>query len=145
MGNDTSAIEETPKNQPDTATDEDASEEAIAAYFNTKFKVILSPDVFKIRYAQQTAYFQHTSCCLVHIITMYVGKLCSGEIIQIRRYFHSNPELKYKETNTATNLASYLEELGIETTTNVAETGVVGLLRGEHEGPCIMLRAGNLW
>ena len=77
-----------------------------------------------------------------HIIVLHFVDY-SGEINQIRRYFHTNPELKYEENNTATNLASYLEELGIETTTKVAETGVVGLLRGEHEGPCIMLRAGK--
>ena len=69
----------------------------------------------------------------------------SGEITQIRRYFHTNPELKFKETNTANNIEAYLKDLGIETQTKVAETGVVGLLKGDNDGPCIALRAGMLF
>ena len=68
-----------------------------------------------------------------------------GEIIQVRRYFHSNPELRFQEVNTATNIDAYLKDLGIETKTQVAETGVVGLLKGDHDGPCIMLRAGIIY
>ena len=49
MGNDTSVVEETTPDQSNTTGDEEVTEEAIAAYFNTNFKISLSPEVFRIR------------------------------------------------------------------------------------------------
>eukprot|EP01084_Bolivina_argentea_P302334 521835_1 len=89
------------------------TEKDIKKYFNTDFPIVVSPQIFDIR----------------------------DEITQIRRYFHTNPELKFVEENTASNIEAYLKDLGIETQTKVAQTGVVGLLKGDHDGPCIMLRA----
>lgn len=58
-----------------------------------------------------------------------------------RRDIHQNPELGNRETRTAKIIADHLKKLGIETTENVAKTGVVGVLRGAKPGPCIALRA----
>lgn len=64
-----------------------------------------------------------------------------AKCIAWRRDFHQNPELGNRETRTAKIIADHLRKLGIETTENVAKTGVVGVLRGGKPGPCIALRA----
>ncbi|MFJ7678492.1 M20 metallopeptidase family protein [Peribacillus sp. NPDC097197] len=63
------------------------------------------------------------------------------EAVRIRRMIHENPELGFEETKTAEMIADYLKGLGIEVTTGVAKTGVVGLLHGDKEGPVLALRA----
>lgn len=63
------------------------------------------------------------------------------EVKALRHYFHMNPELSFKEYGTAKRVAEVLESLGIETQTGVAETGVVGLIRGAAAGPTVLLRA----
>lgn len=63
------------------------------------------------------------------------------EIIKIRRFIHMNPELSNREFETANLVASRLMTLGIEVETGIAKTGVVGLLRGEQDGPTVAIRA----
>lgn len=64
-----------------------------------------------------------------------------AEIIKIRRFIHMNPELSNREYETAKLVASKLSSLGLEVKTNVAKTGVVGLLRGAQTGPTVAIRA----
>lgn len=61
-------------------------------------------------------------------------------IIERRRDFHQHPELGLEETRTAGIVAEALKELGIEVTTGVGVTGVVGLLRGKQDSPVLLLR-----
>ncbi len=63
------------------------------------------------------------------------------EVVEIRRDFHSHPELSFQELRTSERVASILERLGLEVRRGVATTGVVGLLRGRSDGPTIALRA----
>lgn len=63
------------------------------------------------------------------------------EAVRVRRRIHENPELGFEEHKTAEMIADYLKGLGMEVTTGVAKTGVVGLLHGEKEGPVLALRA----
>ena len=63
------------------------------------------------------------------------------EIIRIRRDLHMNPELSGQEVKTAGLLSATLRALGLEIKTQVAKTGVVGLLRGAADGPTIAVRA----
>ncbi|MEM3190776.1 MAG: carboxypeptidase CpsA [Conexivisphaerales archaeon] len=63
------------------------------------------------------------------------------EIIKIRRYIHENPELSYKEFNTAKLVAKKLRELGIKVKEGVGGTGVVGILEGDKKGKVVALRA----
>lgn len=58
-----------------------------------------------------------------------------------RRDFHQNPELSYEEVRTARIVAAHLRSLRLEVRTGVAQTGVVGILRGGRPGPVIALRA----
>lgn len=58
----------------------------------------------------------------------------------IRRDLHAHPELGFKEVRTAGMVARDLQSLGLDVTTGVAKTGVVGLLEGGRPGPVILAR-----
>jgi amidohydrolase len=62
-------------------------------------------------------------------------------MIAWRRDFHEHPELSYEEVRTARIVAAHLRSLRMEVRTGVAQTGVVGILRGARPGPVIALRA----
>jgi amidohydrolase len=62
-------------------------------------------------------------------------------VVAWRRDIHEHPELSNREFRTAALVAEHLASLGIEVTTEVAHTGVVGVLRGGHPGPVVGLRA----
>ncbi len=63
------------------------------------------------------------------------------QVIEWRRDFHENPELSNREFRTAGIVADHLRSLGIEVTTEVAFTGVIGILKGAFPGPTVALRA----
>jgi amidohydrolase len=63
------------------------------------------------------------------------------ELIELRRDFHKHPELGFEEYKTAEIVANYLEKYGLNVKRGVAKTGVVGLLKGEFQGPTLLLRA----
>lgn len=64
------------------------------------------------------------------------------QVISWRRDIHQHPELGNREFRTAALVAKHLRELGLETViTEVAHTGVVGVLRGGRPGPVVALRA----
>ena len=56
-------------------------------------------------------------------------------------HLHRNPELSFKEFKTTQFIKDILTGLGIEIQDIGMETGVVGLLKGRTDGPCIGLRA----
>jgi amidohydrolase len=63
------------------------------------------------------------------------------KVIEWRRDFHEHPELSNQEVHTAEKIATYLRSLGIEVTTGVARTGVVGILKGSKPGPVLAIRS----
>lgn len=63
------------------------------------------------------------------------------QVITWRRDFHQHPELSNREFKTAEKVARHLEKLGMEVSTGIAKTGVVGVLKGEKEGKVVALRA----
>jgi amidohydrolase len=65
-----------------------------------------------------------------------------AQVIAWRRDFHEHPELGNREFRTAEIVATHLRALGLdEVRTQVAHTGVVGLLKGALPGPVVALRA----
>ncbi len=62
-------------------------------------------------------------------------------ILDARHLIHENPELGNREFETARLVASHLRGLGFEVHTAVANTGVVGILRGSRSGPVVAVRA----
>ena len=62
-------------------------------------------------------------------------------IIDLRHQIHQYPELGNREFKTAKLVAEHLRSLGIEVETNIAYTGVVGVLKGTKPGPVVAVRA----
>ena len=64
------------------------------------------------------------------------------DLLGRRRHFHAEPELAFQEVDTARVIADHLRDFGLEVTTGVARTGVVGTLSGERPGKSVLVRAG---
>jgi amidohydrolase len=63
-------------------------------------------------------------------------------VTEMRHHLHQNPELGNREFETAALMAQHLRDLGFDDVqTDVAHTGVVGLLRGGRPGPVVAVRA----
>ena len=62
-------------------------------------------------------------------------------IIKMRRDLHRIPETAYTEKKTSAYVADYLNSLGLEVQTEIAQYGVVGLLKTDRPGPTLMIRA----
>jgi amidohydrolase len=62
-------------------------------------------------------------------------------MIDLRRILHQWPELGFQEKRTSALVAERLQALGIEVRTGVAQTGVLGTLRGNGAGKTVLLRA----
>jgi amidohydrolase len=58
----------------------------------------------------------------------------------LRRDFHQHPELGFQETRTAGIVAQELDDLGLEVSTGIAQTGVTALLQGDKPGKVVLLR-----
>jgi len=66
----------------------------------------------------------------------------TDQVIEWRHHIHQHPELSNREFETAKMVATHLRDLGFdEVYTEVAHTGVVGVLRGAKPGPTVALRA----
>lgn len=63
------------------------------------------------------------------------------ELVELRREFHARPELGFQERWSASRIAGYLRELGLDVREGVAETGVTALLEGSGPGRTLLLRA----
>ena len=61
------------------------------------------------------------------------------KLIEIRRHLHQWPELSFEEYETGAFVSRTLHDLGVPHETQVARTGVVGLMG--NDGPVIALRA----
>ena len=62
-------------------------------------------------------------------------------VIEWRHDLHQNAELSNREFRTSKIVAKHLKKLGLEVKTDVAHTGVIGILRGKTDGPVVALRA----
>jgi len=64
------------------------------------------------------------------------------KLVEIRRDIHMHPELSNEEVRTGKLVADRLKELGFtDIKTGVAGHGVVALLKGAEDGPCVAVRA----
>ncbi len=62
------------------------------------------------------------------------------QLIAWRRDFHQHPELAFAEHRSAKIIAETLGEMGLSVQTAIAETGVVGTLKGGRPGPTLLIR-----
>ena len=61
------------------------------------------------------------------------------DMIELRRTFHRHPELGLHEVWTSGVIERYLQDLGLDVR-RCTDTGVIGVLKGDHPGKTIMLR-----
>src|SRR5215471_17129004 len=72
-----------------------------------------------------------------------IDELVPG-MVALRRDLHEHPELAFEEVRTSGIVTQRLRSLGLEVQTDVAKTGVVGLLHGassKEETKTIAIRA----
>jgi amidohydrolase len=69
------------------------------------------------------------------------AKALEPKLLAWRRDIHQHPELGNTEVRTSKLVAEHLRNLGMEVTTGVAGTGVVGVLKGGRPGAVVALRA----
>lgn len=69
------------------------------------------------------------------------NKALADEVIAMRRHIHEYPGVSEHEEETMRYIACKMEEWGIPYEAGVADTGVVALIRGAEEGPCVGIRA----
>src|SRR5246127_489482 len=65
----------------------------------------------------------------------------AAELTAIRRDIHAHPELGFEEERTSRIVAEKLKEWGLEVTTGIGKTGVVGTIRVGNNPRAIGLRA----
>jgi amidohydrolase len=63
-----------------------------------------------------------------------------ADLADLYRDLHAHPELSFAEVRTAKEVARRLTAIGLDVTTGVGRTGVVGVLRN-GTGPTVLLRA----
>src|SRR5438874_4828309 len=68
-------------------------------------------------------------------------KQLGQELVNVRREIHQHPEPGFKEIRTSMLVAERLTRLSLEVKTGVAETGVLGVLRGGKPGKTLLIRA----
>ena len=65
------------------------------------------------------------------------------QLVAWRREFHRHPELSFEEVRTAGIVADHLRQLGLEVSTGIGKTGVVGVVEGDQiaaDAPTLLLR-----
>ena len=90
------------------------------------------------------AYLLMVPCLLSANLSTKVDKLAKEvepKVIEWRHDIHQHPELSNQEFRTAAKVADHLNSLGYDVQTQVAVTGVVGVLKGGKPGPVVALRA----
>lgn len=63
------------------------------------------------------------------------------QLVAWRRDFHQHPEIAFEEVRTSGIVAERLHSLGLEVQAGVGQTGVVGILEGDQDGPTVLVRA----
>jgi len=58
-----------------------------------------------------------------------------------RRQLHQQPELAFREAQTAAFISQKLTQWSIEHQTGIAKTGIVAVIHGEKPGPVLAIRA----
>jgi len=67
--------------------------------------------------------------------------LLQPELVKWRRQIHQYPELGFKEILTADFVQEKLTQWGIEHQTNIAQTGIVAVIKSHNKGKVLAIRA----
>ncbi|HEY0273319.1 MAG TPA: amidohydrolase, partial [Chitinophaga sp.] len=63
-----------------------------------------------------------------------LAKQYAPVFIDIRHHLHAHPELSFQEYATAAFVRGKLDEYGVPYTANIAGTGIVATIAGNHPG-----------
>lgn len=69
-----------------------------------------------------------------------LGEKYKDYMVEMRRYFHENPEPSTEEYNTSAKIKEELDKMGIPYV-SIAGTGVIGTIQGGKPGKTVALRA----
>lgn len=69
-----------------------------------------------------------------------LGEKYKDYMVEMRRYFHENPEPSTEEYNTSAKIKEELDKMGISYV-SAAGTGVIGTIQGGKPGKTVALRA----
>ncbi|MEM9154125.1 MAG: M20 family metallopeptidase [Cyanobacteria bacterium P01_F01_bin.33] len=84
----------------------------------------------------------HSSACVDKSFNLRAPvRALQPQLVSWRRQFHQYPELGFRERETAATIANCLAEWGIEYRDEVAQTGIVALIRGTRPGRTLAIRA----
>ena len=72
---------------------------------------------------------------------MEINDSIINDAIEFRRVLHLNPELSTNEYETSKRIQKKLDEFNIPYQTGFADTGVLGIIKGDKEGRIIGIRA----
>mgnify|MGYP001102480585 CR=1 FL=1 len=72
---------------------------------------------------------------------MEINDSIINDAIEFRRVLHLNPELSTNEYETSKRIQEKLDEFNIPYQTGFADTGVLGIIKGDKEGRIIGIRA----
>ena len=70
-----------------------------------------------------------------------ISKEVFPSLVKLRRELHQYPELAFQEYKTSQRIAKELKKRGVDFQTDVAKTGVVGVLNRGKKGKTVALRA----
>lgn len=66
------------------------------------------------------------------------------DLVEIRRYLHTHPELSFQEEKTMQYVSERLTELGIPHTNNVGGFGIVGIIEGKNPNSKTIALRGDM-
>lgn len=72
---------------------------------------------------------------------MEISKEIIEDAVEFRRVLHLHPELSTNEYETSKRIQEKLDEFNIAYQTGFADTGILGIIKGEEEGRIIGIRA----
>ena len=68
----------------------------------------------------------------------------SEQLVSIRRYLHTYPELSFEESGTAEYISTLLDEWGIPHKRNIGGYGIVGLIKGNNPESRVVALRGDM-
>ena len=73
-----------------------------------------------------------------------IAKNNAGEIVNLRRHLHSNPELSFQEYETAKFVADSLKSIGLTPVEGIAKTGVTAVIKGKNPDKKVIALRGDI-
>jgi len=77
-------------------------------------------------------------------VARHFSSALSSRLVALRRDIHQNPELSFRESETAARLVAALRELGVDDVRVVAKTGVIARVPGRNRSAPVVAVRGDI-